>query len=179
MEPSDPDLVATCLRGDREAFGRLVERHQDAVYNLAYRMTGNAAEAADLAQEAFIRAYERLVQYKPEYAFRNWVMGICANFSRSRFRSRRRREEAERQHLELAELNASAADEGARERLEAALMDLPETVRVPLVLKYMEELSLEDIARTLRIGLSAVKMRLARGRKELMDRLNQRREVVA
>jgi RNA polymerase sigma-70 factor, ECF subfamily len=178
MERTDAELAADCLGGDREAFGELVQRHQNSVYNLAWRKTGNTAEADDLAQEAFIRAFERLHQYKPEYSFRNWVMGICANLSRNRFRGRMRREAAEREHLDRAALDEARPDEdGRREALDRALMDLPETMRVPIVMKYMEGLSIEEIARALRIGLSAVKMRLARGRQELEARLKGGREV--
>ena len=178
MERTDAELAADCLGGDREAFGELVERHQDSVYNLAWRMTGNAAEADDLAQEAFIRAFERLHQYKPEFSFRNWVMGICANLSRNRFRRRQRREAAERGHAELAVVDTvRPAGDGRREALDRALMDLPETMRVPIVMKYMDGLSIDEIARALRIGLSAVKMRLVRGREELLARMNGGHEV--
>lgn len=180
MEPTDAELTGACLTGDREAFASLVARHQDAVYHLAYRMTGNRAEADDLAQEAFIRAYRRLGQYKPEFAFRNWVMGICANLARNGFRQRTRRTAAEREHAELADLERTAPSMSERHAaLERALMDLPEATRLPLVLKYMEGLSLDDIAGTLRIGLSAVKMRLLRGREELVRRMETGRRMAS
>lgn len=174
MDPrTDVELAAASRDGEREAFAVLVGRHQHAVYNLAYRMTGNAAEADDVAQEAFIRAYRKLVQFRPDGSFRNWVLGIGANLARNRFRQRTRREAAEQGHVEIAELESGAGgvDSDRREALDRALMALPETTRVPVVLKYMEGLSIEDIARTLRIGLSAAKMRLVRGREELLARL--------
>ena len=171
---TDDELVAACRSGDRDAYVGLLERHQDALFNLAYRMTGSTAEADDVAQESFIRAYQRLGQYRSGGSFRNWAMGICANVARTRFRSRVRREEAERQHAELADLETDGRDAGLREALDQALMAMPETTRVPIVLKYMEGLSLEDIARALRIGMSAVKMRLLRGREELTARLQRR-----
>ena len=166
MERSDTDLVMLCLNGGREAFSELVVRHQQAVYNLAYRMTSSHQDAADLAQEAFIRAFRKLHSYKPAYSFRNWVMGICANLARNRFRSETRRRDLETRHAQEA---APAADQPDPRHvlLEQALDRLPEQTRVPLTLKYIEDFSLEDIAQTLRLGLSAVKMRLARGREEL------------
>ena len=66
----DAELVRRCLDGREEAFAELVERYQGPVFNIAYRMTSNYAEATDLAQEAFIRAYRKLSRYKPEYSFR-------------------------------------------------------------------------------------------------------------
>ena len=172
MERSDTDLVALCLDGQREAFSELVVRHQHAVFNLAYQMTTNHQDAADLAQEAFIRAFRKLHSYKPAFAFRNWLMGICANLARNRFRSESRRRALEIRHAQEADPGPAAPDP-RQVLLERALQRLPENTRVPLVLKYMEDLSLEEIARTLRLGLSAVKMRLARGREELLRHVRQ------
>jgi RNA polymerase sigma-70 factor (ECF subfamily) len=173
MDQSDTDLVTRCLNGHREAFSELVVRHQHAIFNLAYRMTNNHPDAADLAQEAFIRAFQKLYSYKPAYSFRNWVMGICANLARNRFRSETRRRTLETRHVLETVTDPPAAPDPRHALLEQALARLPEQTRVPLVLKYMEDLSLEDIARTLRLGLSAVKMRLMRGREELLNHIRQ------
>jgi RNA polymerase sigma-70 factor, ECF subfamily len=173
MEPSDAELVARCLEGRREAFSELVVRHQNSVYNLAYRMTSNSHDAADLAQEAFIRAYRKLHSYKPAHSFRNWAMGICANLARNRFRGESRRRALETRHALETQGDGPADADPRCALLEQALGQLPESSRVPLVLKYVEEFSLEDIAQTLRIGLSAVKMRLSRGREELLRQVRQ------
>lgn len=175
MELTDIELVAACLSGDREAFADLVARHQNAVFNLAYRMTGNHQDAADLAQEAFIRAFQKLHTYKPDYAFKNWVLGICANLTRNRWRSEARRHALENRHaVETAQEHAAVPErpDSRQAALEQALQKLPEQARVPLVLKYMEGLSLEEISQTLRLGLSAVKMRILRGREELLRLLH-------
>jgi RNA polymerase sigma-70 factor (ECF subfamily) len=172
MEPTDEELAAASLEGRKEAFSLLVERHQDAVFNLALRMTGNRSDAADAAQEAFIRAYRRLSTYRPEYSFRNWVLGICANVTKNRFRSESRRRALETEHMLAGELDAPGTRRAASPReqvLEQALMRLPEKTRALLVLKYMEGLSGGEIARALNIGLGAVKMRLLRGREELLE----------
>lgn len=166
-EPTDTALVTACLAGDRQAFAGLVERHQDAVYHLAYRMTGQAADAADLAQEAFIKAYRKLHTYNEAYSFRNWVLGICANHTRNFFRHTYRRRRMEEAHAQ-ASLDQERVPVSRRyEALEEALQALPEKARLPVVLKYMEGLSHEEIARVLQVGISAVKMRILRGRDEL------------
>jgi RNA polymerase sigma-70 factor (ECF subfamily) len=167
MELSDADLVAQCLDGRKDAFGELVRRYQDPVFNLAFRMTGNRAEAEDLAQEAFLRAYRKLAQYRPEYAFRNWVMTICANQTKNFFRRAVRRRRAEETHLELAP-HPAGRDGPAYRAFEEALARVPDALRVPLVLKHVEGFSYEEVADTLRIGISAAKMRVKRGRDELI-----------
>ena len=166
MSDDDDQLVEQCRAGDDEAFGELVRRNQDSVFNLAWRMTGNWHEAADITQEAFLRAYRKLHTYRTGHAFKNWVMGIGANVAKNMFRSHSRRQRHEEQ---LAESPAPEAAPGAAdEALEAALRRLPETLRAALVLKHMEGMSYEEVARTLGIGVSAAKMRVARGRDELV-----------
>jgi RNA polymerase sigma-70 factor (ECF subfamily) len=139
-------------------------RHQDSVYHLAYRMTRSAAEAEDLAQEAFIRAYRTLCLYQPRYSFKNWVMTICANLARNRMRGAARRRQAEEEHLHREDGTGDRASEQRRGVVEAALSRLPESLRVPFVLRHVEGLSYEEIARVLSLGISAAKMRVARGR---------------
>lgn len=171
MEPTDAELVTACLDGQKEAFSLLVERHQDAVFNLAYRMAGNRPDAADAAQEAFIRAYRRLATFRPEQPFRNWIMGVCANVMKNRFRSESRRRALEAEHARAGgsvEDGSARAGDPREEIMETALMKLPEKTRAPLVMKYMEGFSVEEIARMLNIGLGAAKMRLLRGREELL-----------
>lgn len=143
-------------------------RNQDAVFNLAWRMTGNWHEAADITQETFIRAFEKLLSYKPEYAFKNWVMSIGANMARNRFRNMARRRRVEEAHAGMADPEPAPRVAAADDALDEALGRLPETLKVPLVLKHMEELSYDEIAKTLGIGVSAAKMRVARGRDELV-----------
>ncbi len=171
-------LANASLAGDTDAFSQLVMRHQDAVYNLAYRLCHNTATAEDMAQEAFVRAFQKLHQYQSSYSFRNWVLGICANLCRSRYRWWRR-EKKKRQayavemaiHQETSE-NDNLEDRSQakeRERLDRALAALPVRLRGPLVLKYIEGMSVQEVATTLGISLSAAKMRLARGREQMKE----------
>ena len=168
MNESDAQVVEQCLAGDTNAFAELVHRNQDAVFNLAWRMTGNWHEAADITQEAFIRAYQKLHSYRTEYSFKNWVMSISANLTRNRFRSHSRRQRMKETLTEMQNLEAAPAAEVKDEGLEAALSQLHETLRTALVLKHMEGMSYEEIAKTLGISVSAAKMRVARGRDELV-----------
>ncbi len=170
--------VTSWIEGSTEAFAILVEHHGDAVYNLAYRMCGNRATAEDIAQETFIRAHQRRHRYKPEYALRNWLLAICANRCRSRYRGWRRNKNTEHAFAEEQEIerDIQSRDNGMFEHkiaLERALMALPETLRAPLILQYMEGMTIQEVADTLHLRLSAAKMRLTRGRDQLRGMLQQ------
>jgi RNA polymerase sigma-70 factor (ECF subfamily) len=134
-------------------------------------MTNDQDDAADLAQDAFIRAYRKLEQYDAQYPFRNWVLSICANLGKNRFRGILRRRKAEETHSELRERDTETSDEIDRAALETAMTHLPKTLRVPLALKHIEGMSYEEIAQVLGIGISAAKMRVKRGRDELVRHL--------
>lgn len=168
MDTSDAILVEQCRSGDRAAFGDLVRRHQDAVFNLLMKLTGNWHEAADLTQEAFIRAYRKMDTYDSRFSFKNWVITIGVNLSKNRFRSLFRRLRAEEQSFEPA---TSTQVDPRIEGVNQALAQLPVNLRAPLVLKHMEGYSYEEVAQTLGIGVSAAKMRVLRARTELVRRL--------
>ncbi len=170
MEPSDAALVEQVLGGRKEAYAHLVRRYQDTVYNLALRWTGDRDEADDLAQETFVRAYRKLRSYDPGYSMRNWLLAICSNLAKNRIRSARRRQRAHETHAELF-MGPPDPPDPRREALEEALRGMPEKLRIPLVLKHVEGMSYDEVAQTLRIGLSAAKMRVKRARDELVRRL--------
>ncbi len=165
METTDSELVERCRAGDADAFEALIRRHQDAVFNLLMKLTGQREDAADLTQEAFIRAYRKLDSFNGRFSFKNWVITIGVNLAKNRFRSffrRRRVEEA---------ADYTTTENSRVEAINEALAELPEKLRVPLVLKHMEGCSYEEIAAMLGIGVSAAKMRVLRAREELVRRL--------
>ncbi len=169
-ERTDPELVKASLDGNRTAFEELVCRHQDSVFGLAVGMTRNREDAADMAQEAFMRAYSKLEQYKPEYSFRSWILRICANLTKNLFRKRMRRRAVEDKHLVQGEIERDAVDPDFQE-LEDALAQLPPKLGLPLRMKYMDGLPYDEIAQVLGIGVSAAKMRVMRAKNQLAELL--------
>lgn len=167
-EQTDPELVQASLDGRKYAYEELVRRHQDAVFGLAVSMTRNREDAADMAQEAFIRAYSKLEQYNPDYAFRSWILRICANLTKNLFRKRMRRRSTEEKHLEQTEIEKSTVEPNFQ-ALEDALAKLPAKLGAPLRLKYMEGLSYDEISDVLGVGVSAAKMRVLRAKKQLVE----------
>lgn len=168
---TDQELVRISLEGNQNAFAELVRRHQDSVFGLAVGMTRNREDAADMAQDAFIRAYGKLEQYNSNYSFKSWILRICANQTKNLFRKRVRRRRAEEGLLKEEAIAGSAVDPDFHE-LEAALEQLPAILCAPLRLKHMEDMSYDDISQVLGIGVSAAKMRVSRARKQLMEVLN-------
>ncbi|VGO22605.1 RNA polymerase sigma factor [Pontiella sulfatireligans] len=170
-ERTDAELARASLDGNRNAFSELVERHQDSVYGLAVGMTRNQEDAADMAQEAFIKAYNKLEQYNPEYEFRSWILRICANQTKNLFRKRMRRRAVEEKHLAQESLvqSAEAPDFHA---LESALAQLPSNLCAALRLKYMEGMAYDEVAKVLGIGVSAAKMRVMRAKTQLQEILS-------
>lgn len=162
--------------GDRKAFGQLVEAYQRPVFNLTYRMLGDAEEAADATQEAFLRAYTRLHQYDPEHKFSTWLFSIANHHCIDRLRKRRATVVPidDTPLVFTLESETPRPDEQllAKERskeLQALLEELEPDYRTPLILRYWHEYSYQEIADTMQISLAAVKSRLFRARQKLAD----------
>lgn len=174
-EPTDAEVIAMVLDGDTEQFGLLVDRYADAFARYATQMTGSADDAADVIQESLVRAFRSLRRCKDPAAFKGWLFRIVSNQCKTHVAKRRRRPmESLDQATQLpAADDASAHAETAetRRHIRQALYDLPGEQRELLVLRYVEGLSIQEIAVSLAIGMSAVKMRLMRARRELLSRL--------
>jgi RNA polymerase sigma factor (sigma-70 family) len=176
---SDADLVAACLTGDRNAFGRIVERYQRLLCSLAYSATGQLSQSEDLAQDAFVDAWRQLSDLREPEKLRSWLCGIL-RFKVSRLRRSDGREPVRQAGtLELSP-DLVSGDEStpnlAIEREEQAIMwsaleRVPVSYREPLVLYYREHRSVEHVAAALDLTEDTVKQRLARGRKILQEQV--------
>ncbi len=174
------EWARAALHGDQEAFGNLVNTHQHAVYNLAYRLLGNAQEAEDAAQEAFLRAYANLDRYDADRPFKTWLLSIASNHCIDRLRKRRLtwlsiEDEALPPHPALYSSEPGPEESYAnseRSALIQALLDrIPPDYRAVVVLRYWFDMSYEEIATTLHTSESAIKSRLFRARQTLAQLL--------
>jgi RNA polymerase sigma-70 factor (ECF subfamily) len=179
-EQQELQWIAAARRGDRNAFSRLVQAYQIPVYNLAYRMLGNAQEAEDASQEAFLRAYKRLNTYQPDKKFSNWILSITSHHCIDLLRRRRFQWLSVEDDPAVAWLSSDEEqpDDAAlrRERSEEVrtLLDRMEPgYRAPLVLRYWHDLSYKEIAETLELTEPAVKTRLHRARLQMAALLEQ------
>jgi RNA polymerase sigma-70 factor (ECF subfamily) len=169
-------LIARVQRGDQNAFAQLVEMYQTPVYNLAYRMLGNANDAEDAAQETFLRAFSQLKTFHIDHAqrFATWLLSICAHHCIDRLRRRKflwlsLEDDALEESLasDAPEPDDSALRaENARE-IAQSLEHLAPAYRLVVVLKYWHDQSVEEIARTTGDSVSAVKVKLYRARQML------------
>jgi RNA polymerase sigma-70 factor (ECF subfamily) len=169
----DAALVADCLRGDRGAMGSLVSHYQKPVFNAAYRMLGNAQDAADVTQSVFLKAFENLEKFDPKFKFFSWIYRIAINESVSTLKRRRATEEFASQHAPVAADSAQALDDAALSRhVQAVLMDLSEEQRVLIVLKHFSELSYAEISAVMDIPEKTVKSRLYSARQKMKQALD-------
>jgi RNA polymerase sigma-70 factor (ECF subfamily) len=177
---TDADLVEAALRGDRDAFGELVERYQDRLFNMLVRITGSHEDAADAAQDAFVQAYQKLATFRGASQFYTWLYRIAMNQALSRRRRRRPTAsiDAGKDAVGDEPVDAGESPEGcmlSRERAEhvqTALARLGEQHRKILVLREMEGCSYEAIADILQLPVGTVRSRLFRARMQLRDGLN-------
>lgn len=184
--PTQLGTIAREQPGRRAEFDRLVERYHKQAYNIAYRMTGNHADAEDLTQEAFVRAFRFFGNYRRDWPFDNWLYKIMSNLFVDDLR---RRPKAHLQSLDQPlDLSGSGdvyleiPDAGANpermvmsheldEHIQRALNGLPNDFRMTVVLADIEGLSYEEISVAMNCSLGTVRSRLHRGRKLLRTKI--------
>jgi RNA polymerase sigma-70 factor (ECF subfamily) len=182
VNPDDHRLIADCLQGRTAAFGELVRRYQDRLYNCVYRLVDNAEDAQDIVQDAFLNAYQSLDRFKGDSQFFTWLYRIAFNTSISWKR---------KQRVALA-LRTSRAGPGVQEplddspasrpehalekaeleqRIQQALNRLSPEHRMVLILKDMEGQKYEAMAELLQVPIGTIRSRLHRARMELRELL--------
>jgi RNA polymerase sigma-70 factor (ECF subfamily) len=175
VKPDDRELVARAQRGDRDAFGELVWRHQDAVYTLAMRLVGPNL-AADVAQEALIRAWKAMPRFRGDASFSTWLHRITVNAAwTQRKRAARHQAAPLEDRYEDSGIGPETAGEMAdlRTRLLAAIGKLSPGQRAVVVLRDVSGWSHAEIARELGITQTTAKVRLHRARKRLQTLLEE------
>lgn len=176
--------VKEVLNGDQEAFEEIVIHFQHRLYQVCYRMLNNAAEAEDIAQEAFVRAYVNLESYDQKRKFSTWLYRIATNLCIDRIRKKKPdyHLDAEVPGTEGLDMYSQiAADQELpeeevekmemQERIQYEVSRLPDKYRTIIILRYMEDLQLQEIADILEMPLGTVKTRVHRGREALRQQM--------
>lgn len=184
MDLTDTDILDRVRGGDADAFAEIVGRYQRPMYDLALRMLGDAGEAEDITQAAFVKMYFSLSSYDRELPFRNWAYTITLNLARNRLRRRSilsfipfLSEDGGAGAPEPAEAGgdppARLARRGMREDLERAIAALPADLREAFVLFHLHRVPARDIAGSLGVTPNAVSMRLFKARERLAGELSR------
>jgi RNA polymerase sigma-70 factor (ECF subfamily) len=169
----EAEFLARAQQGDDEAFAYLVEVYQRPVYNLCYRMLGNAGDAEDAAQETFIRAYKAINRYDISRKFSSWLLTIASNYCIDHHR-RRKLPTFSYDSLPVPDIpdkqpgmETQIVLDERHEMVMELLEELNPKDRSAIILRYWYDYSYEEIARSLSLSVSAVKSRLHRARQEL------------
>ena len=171
----DNELVSRTLDGDVRAYEELVRRYERLVGRVLYPYARREISVEDLVQETFLRAYDRLETFNPDYRFKTWLLAIANNLGVDTLRRRKEivefNPETHASSVRGPEAEAIEADQARG--VQEAVATLPEAYGVPLVLRYSEGMSYAEIAEVLGITVPALKSRLFRARKMLGERLEE------
>jgi RNA polymerase sigma-70 factor (ECF subfamily) len=184
VSADDHVLISECLRGNPSAFGVLVRRYQDRLFNTVFRLVGNADDAQDVVQEAFLSAYQSLDGFKGDSQFFTWLYRIAVNNAISYKRKQRlslslNRGKNGEQGIELPDLSEISRPDYALEmaeqerRIQHALNRLSVEHRAVLILKDMEGQKYETMAEILQVPIGTIRSRLHRARLELRELLDE------
>ena len=171
-ENLDHFLVNEARRGDAKAFEGLVERHYRSVFALCYGMVSNLHDAQDLAQKTMLKAFKKVKKLENPERFSNWICSIARNTCRDHIRNRRFFQSIPEHNI--SSLNQKTED---HEELRQAIGQLPEEMRVPLLMYYFDGKKSKTIAHTLEMTDSAVRQRLRKARRKLYEMLKNRDEL--
>lgn len=168
---TDYELITRCINGQNEYFEELVTRYKNLVYSIILRMTKNHDEAADLAQDVFVKVYKSLDKYFPEYKFSTWIMRITTNHIIDCRRKKRQIEtsldEAGQIHSNTPSPEDAVIAKESRETMTRLINALPDMYKIPIVLYHQHGLSYQEISEIIGEPLSKVKNRIFRGRRLL------------
>jgi RNA polymerase sigma-70 factor, ECF subfamily len=183
-DAEDVRLMRLVARGDSSAFEKVIERHQSLVAGTVARMLGSNSDVEDIAQQVFIRVWKSARRYVPRAKFTTWLLKITRNLVFNEMRRARRRAQVPLQSEPGAEEiplkdetnpapDASLLEDELKRAIEQAIMQLPESQRMALILRRYEQLSYEQIAEVLDLSVPAVKSVLFRARTELRSQLSK------
>ena len=182
VKVQDQELIDECLAGQTDAFGQLVVRYQDRLYNTLVNVLGSSDDARDVAQEAFVHAFQKLATFRGHAAFYSWLFRIALNAAMSHKRKRRRtvvsveaaREQAGIEPIDPRSDNRPSHALELSERqaaVRSALAQISKEYRTVLVLKEMDGLKYEEIAEIVGCPIGTVRSRIHRARSELREKL--------
>ena len=176
MNACDIDIIKMCLDGDTDAFEELITRYKKLIFNTAYRMMGNREEAEDITQEVFIKIYNSLSKYDPEFKFSTWALRITSNLCIDWLRKRKGETVPIEEVYDLKDDGLTPEDEyiskERQSRVQTAINKLPDKYKELIILFHHRNLSYQEIMDITGETLTIVKNRLYRARQMLKEELS-------
>lgn len=168
----DQDLLESYLEGDESAFTELMRRHEDRIFAMALKMTGNRADALDATQDTFIRAFRNAAKFRGDSAFGTWLYRIGLNSCHDLLR-KRKRDPIPEEEIEQTGDHLPGVDEGVvlGMELSGALEALQEDYRAAVLMHDLGGIPYEEIAAITAVSIGTVKSRISRGRRKLAELL--------
>ena len=172
------ELVERARAGDQRAFRSLYDMNVDRIYRLAYRMAGEDDLAMDFTQEAFLRAWNRLDQFRGDAAFSTWLHSITVSVALNGLRKvdRHRKRERSLEDAPPVAARERISEPGVRDRIQTAVDDLPEIYRTVFLMHDLEGFNHGEIAEALGVAEGTSKARLSRARSKLRETLGPARQ---
>ena len=175
----DEELIQKCLAGQTDAFGLIVQRYEKQIFSLAYRLCSNYDEAADMAQEAFVHIFRMLDRFDMSKRFFPWMYRVAHNSCINYLNKRPQSGVSLDEYAEVitddrtteSQPEAHYDNEELRQHIDEAIMSLPDNYREPVHLRYIENMSYQQIAEVMGVPVSTVETRLFRGRQLLQKSL--------
>jgi RNA polymerase sigma-70 factor (ECF subfamily) len=180
----EKELVKLAQGGDFDAFSRLIERHKDRIYRLALKLTGNHEDAEDIVQDTFLKAIDNIDRFRLESAFGTWLYTIALNSLRAHAGQRKKAAvKPLEQYLpaghggeapelvEWGDPHKLFEQKQLQELIDSALAEMPDSYSMPFILRYIEDMSVEEVARLMRLSIPATKSRILRARLALREKL--------
>jgi len=184
--PPTPDpLIERCLDGDQDAWAEIVRQNWRKVFNVAYKFVGRHEEAEDLTQDIFLKIFRSLGTFDRRANFQTWLISVSRNLCIDYYRSVRKERETIDRQVTAEEVGPVSRDAGPLAALEQrdlavllrrALNALPDSLRLAVMMRDIQELSYQEIAERLQLPEGTVKSRINRGRKELARQILRTRE---
>ena len=179
---TDEQLIARFQSGDERAYIELVNRYRDRLINFVYPFLGDFEQAEDVVQETMLKLYEKKHYYREIAKFSTWIYTIARNLANTELRKKKRRKTTyisrmtkdDRQYdipAVQADLNQNLQSEFIRDRIHAAIKELPEHFKTVIILRDIQELSYDDISNIVGVPLGTVKSRINRARLQLQAEL--------
>ncbi|MGF1617112.1 MAG: RNA polymerase sigma factor [Acidimicrobiia bacterium] len=175
--PTDVELVGRVVSGDHGAFEAIMRQHEDRVFSVCLRITGNRDSALDATQETFLTVFSKAGQFKGDAALGTWIYRIAVNTCYDQLRkAKRRKTDPLPEYLDPIDPSAENAIDSAalRPEMQAALASLPTDFKAAIVLSDIEGMSMAEVAHALGVPPGTVKSRLFRGRRLLAEYLGAR-----